>query len=281
MPPQASQALRRPARVLLFTLACFFQPFSSIAQTRELHIAAAADLQPVFPALATAYEHATGVKLTASFGSSATLTEQLLQGAPEDVFLSADFAHPEQLADAGLGEGAPLPYARGILVLWARNDSPAQPLGPASNPHANPAANAAAEPHALDTLLRPAVARIAVANDAHAPYGQAATAALKALHLYDSLQSKLVIGENVAQTAQFALTGNAQAALISLTLANSAPLRAAGTFLRVPAVYPELRQSGIVLKRSPNVAAARAFLHWLTSPETQRRLPALGLEPVR
>lgn len=281
MPPQASQALRRHTRVLLLTLVCFFLPFASTAQTRELRVAAAADLQPVFPALAAAYEHAIGVKLTASFGSSATLTEQLLQGAPEDVFLSADLAHPQRLADAGLGEGAPTPYARGILVLWARKDSPAQPFGPGSSPAATPAVNPAADTHALDTLLRPAVTRIAVANNAHAPYGQAATAALKALLLYDRLQPKLVIGENVAQTAQFALTGNAQAALISLTLANSAPFRAAGSFVRVPAVYPELRQSGIVLKRSPNVEAARAFLQWLTSPETQRRLPALGLEPVR
>ncbi len=216
------------------------------------------------PALAAAYEKATGVKLIASFGSSATLSQQLLSGAPQDVFLSADYLHPEQIASAGLADGkAPTPYARGVLVLWARKDSPAQPLS-------------------LDSLSKPAVQKVAVANDLHAPYGFAATRAIAALHLTEALKPKLVVAENVGQTAQFAASGNAQAAFISLTLANSDAMRAQGSFVRLPpGLYPEIQQCGIVLKSSKQLDAARAFLQWLTSPATQASLPKLGLEPAQ
>jgi molybdate transport system substrate-binding protein len=233
---------------------------------KELHIAAASDLQPVLPTLAAAYEKATGVHIIPSFGSSATLAQQIESGAPVDLFLSADTAHAQQLVAASLAFGltgsAPTPYARGILVLWARKDSPAQPL-------------------TLDSLSKPSVQKIAVANDQHAPYGLAATAALKSLHLYDRLQPRLVVAENISQTAQFAESGNAQVALISLTIASSPHFRDLGTFIRIPAsAYPELRQSGVVLKSSRNHAAAQAFLRWLTSPKTQSKLSTFGLDPA-
>src|SRR5215469_9051161 len=95
---------------------------------KQLQLACAADLQPVMPTLAAAYERATGVHLVTAFGSSATLAQQLANGAPQDVFLSADTAHPQQLVDSGLAIGPPTPYAHGVLVLWARNDSPLQPI---------------------------------------------------------------------------------------------------------------------------------------------------------
>ncbi len=232
------------------------------APARELHIAAAADLQPVLPKLAAAYEHATGVKLIASFGSSATLTQQILNGAPEDVFLSADREHPEQIAAAGQADGSPAQYARGILVLWARKDSPAQPLS-------------------IESLRNSAVTRIAIANEAHAPYGLAATRAITALKLTEQLKPKLVIAENVAQTAQFAASGNAQVAFISLTLASSDAMRVSGSFVRLPPIYPPIQQCGIVLKSSKQPEVARQFLQWLTSPATQSTLPTLGLEPAQ
>src|SRR6202044_3488667 len=122
----------------------------------ELHVAAAADLQPVMPVLAQAYEHATGVKLVVSFGSSATLAEQILNGAPMDIFLGADFVYPEKVVAAGLADAtSPTPYARGTLVLWARKDSPLQPIS-------------------MEKLTDPRVKTIAIANEAHAPYGRAA-----------------------------------------------------------------------------------------------------------
>jgi len=229
---------------------------------KVLHVAAAADLQPVMPALAEAYQQATGVKIVSSFGSSATLTQQITNGDPQDVFLSADMAHPQMLADAKLTDGAPVSYATGSLVLWARNDSPAQPLS-------------------LASLTSARVTRIAVANDAHAPYGLAATQALRSLGLSEQVKAKLVIGENIAQTAQLAESGNAQAALISLTIANSAHFRALGSFVAIPAgAYQPLHQGAVVLQSSPQKQLAHDFLRWLTSAEVQASLHSYGLEPA-
>jgi len=227
----------------------------------ELHVAAAADLQPVLPTLAAKYAAETGVKIVASFGSSATLMQQIENGAPQDVFLSADFVHPQELVAGGLTvESSPVPYARGVLVLWARKDSPAQPL-------------------TLDVLTSAKVTKIAIANPLHAPYGLAATEALKSLHLTDATKDKLVVAENIGQTAQFAESGNAQVGLISLTIASSPHYKELGSFLRFPvSSYPVIRQSGVVLKSSKNQAAAKAFLDWLTSAAVQADLPSFGLD---
>lgn len=249
---------------LLLTMQLCVHSLPALAQTpKELHVAAAADLQPVLPALAAAYEQATGVKIIASFGSSATLTQQLLNGDPQDVFLSADYVHPEQLVTAGLTTATPTPYAQGVLVLWARKDSPAQPL-------------------TLDALTSPKVTRIAIANGLHAPYGFAATRALESLHLTAKVASKLVIAENIAQTAQFAESGNAQVGLISLTIASSPHFRDLGSFVRFPtSSYPEIRQCAVILKSSKNRSTAQDFLHWLTSNSIQQGLLKFGLDPAK
>jgi molybdate transport system substrate-binding protein len=229
----------------------------------ELHIAAAADLTPVLPALAADYEKQSGIHIVPSFGSSATLTDQIRNGAPFDVFLSADAAHPDQLAAAHLTDVAPVAYARGILVLWARKDSLAQPL-------------------TLASLLKPTVARIAIANPTHAPYGLAAKDALEHMSLDTKLQPKLVIAENISQTAQFAETGNAQCGFISLTTASTQHFRDIGTFIPVPPeTYAAIIQTAVVLKSSQHTADARAFLAWLISPATQARLHTFGLDPAR
>lgn len=234
------------------------------AQTPQLQVAAAADLQPVMPSLAAAYEHATGVHLVTAFGSSATLAQQLANGAPQDIFLSADTAHPQQLIDSGIALGpAPTPYAHGVLVLWARNDSPLQPIS-------------------LDTLKDARLTHLAIANPAHAPYGLAAQQALQHLGLYGQLQPKLAIAENISQTAQFAESGNAQAALISLTIASSEHFRSLGNFVRILAdAYSPIQQSGVILKASHQQKLARDFLDWLTSPAVQQQLKSFGLEPVK
>jgi molybdate transport system substrate-binding protein len=236
-------------------------PASAQQDTKTLHIAAAADLQPVMPSLAAAYERETGVHIIASFGSSATLAQQITNGDPQDIFLSADTLHPQQLVSAGLATSL-APYARGVLVLWARSDSPAQPL-------------------TLDALTSDKIQRIAVANDLHAPYGLAATSALKAMGIYDKVKPKLVVGENIGQTAQFVLTGNAQVGLISLTIASSKAYKDAGSYVLIPRVYPEIRQSGVVLTASKNQQAAHAFLEWLTSSPVQKTLTTFGLDPAK
>jgi molybdate transport system substrate-binding protein len=234
------------------------------AQTQQLQLACAADLQPVMPGLAAAYERATGVHLVTAFGSSATLAQQLANGAPQDVFLSADTLHPQQLIDSGIALGpAPIPYAHGVLVLWALKTSPLQPIS-------------------LDSLKNSRLTRLAIANPAHAPYGLAAQQALQHLGLYAQLQPKLAIAENIAQTAQFAESGNAQAGLISLTIASSEHFRSIGSFVRIPAdAYSPIQQSGVILKSSKQPALAKAFLDWLTSPAIQQQLRAFGLDAVK
>ena len=233
------------------------------AQKASLRIAAASDLQPVMPALAAAFEHETGIRIEASFGSSSVLATQIVNGAPVDVFLGADFSFPETVVAAELAdEREPFPYALGTLVLWSRKDSPLQPI-------------------TVDTLTDPRITRIAVADEFHAPYGRAAYAELRALKLLERVQAKLVHAENIAQAAQFVESGNAQAGFVSLTLANSEGLRKTGSFVRVPKLYPEIRQCGVVLKRSGRLGEARRFREWLVSPSVQAKLHDLGLDPVR
>ena len=227
-----------------------------------LRVAAAADLQPVMPALSEAYKKESGVRLQVSFGSSSALATQIVSGAPFDVFLGADFSFPEQVVAAGMADAKePVAYANGTLVLWARKDSPMQPLS-------------------LEKLTDARVTRIAVADEFHAPYGRAAYAALRQLKIFDSVKAKLAIAENVAQAAQFVESGNAQMGFISLTLAESEHMRMEGTFVRVPAVYPKIRQCGVVMKKSPHLDDARKFMTWLTSPKVQENLVGFGLAPA-
>lgn len=231
---------------------------------KELRVAAAADLQPVMPALAQAYEHATGVKLVVSFGSSSTLATQILDGAPMDIFLGADFTYPEKIVAAGLADGtAPTPYAKGTLVLWTRKDSGLLPLS-------------------MERLTDPRVKTIAIANELHAPYGFAAASALRKMKLYDQVSSHLVVGENIAQTAQFVESGNAQLGLISLTAASTEHFKEIGTYVLVPfSQYPEIRQYAVVMAKSDRKADAHAFLDWLLSPAVQGNWSKHGLAAVK
>jgi molybdate transport system substrate-binding protein len=230
---------------------------------REVHVLAASDLQPVMPALADAFEHATGIKLVVSFGSSATLATQIINGDPADLFLAADFSFPEKVVAAGLADSAiPAAYAQGALVLWARKDSPLQPL-------------------TQNTLIDGKFTSLAIANPEHAPYGQAAVQALNRFKIYAKVEPKLVIAENIAQAAQFVESGNAQLGMISLTAASTERLRQEGSFIRIPeSTYFPLRQCAVVMKKSEHRADAHAFLDWLRSPPIQKNLKNYGLESI-
>jgi len=226
-------------------------------------VAAAADLQPVMPGLSQAYEHATGVKLVVSFGSSSTLATQIIDGAPMDIFLGADFTYPEKIVAAGLADGAPTAYAKGTLVLWTRKDSGLLPLS-------------------MERLTDPRVKTVAIANELHAPYGFAAASALRKMKLYEQVSPHLVVGENIAQTAQFVESGNAQLGLISLTAASTEHFKEIGTYVLVPfSQYPEIRQCAVVMKNSDRRAEAHAFLDWLLSPAVQGNWAQVGLAAVR
>ncbi|MCU1223882.1 MAG: molybdate transporter substrate-binding protein [Edaphobacter sp.] len=227
-------------------------------------MAAAADLQPVMPVLANSYERATGIKLVVSFGSSSMLAEQILNGAPMDIFLGADFVFPEKVVAAGLADAkSPTAYAKGTLVLWARKDSPLQPLS-------------------MERLTDPRVTSVAIANELHAPYGRAAAAALRKLKLYEKVSPHLVVAENISQTAQFVESGNAQLGLISLTAASSQHFKDVGGFVLVPTTaYPPIVQYAVVMTKSQRRADAHAFLDWLLTPGVQGNLQKFGLGAVR
>lgn len=231
-------------------------------QSATVRVAAAADLQPVLPDILADFEKQTGKHVEVSYASSSVLATQLLNGAPFDLFLSADMSFPQKLADAGLTD-PPLEYAEGTLVLWARKDSPLQPLS-------------------LDSLQSAKLQRLAVANPEHAPYGRAARAALEHLHLTAALQSKLVVAENIAQTAVFAESGNAEAGLISLTSASTEKFRREGSYVVMPRdAYPPLLQGAVVLKHSPGAAGGQMLLEFLLSPAQQKQLAQRGLQPVK
>jgi molybdate transport system substrate-binding protein len=237
--------------------------FSPLAAAQSLRLAAAADLQPVLPSILAEFEAKNHIHVDASYQSSATLTTQIQNGAPFALFMAADLSYPQRVAASGLADSAqPITYARGTLVLWTRNDSSFHQLS-------------------VDTLRDPALKSIAIANAEHAPYGRAAEASLKSLGLYDQARPKFVVAENIAQTAQYVDSGNAQVGLISLTSALSDRLRASGHYFVMPRdSYPPILQGAVVLRNSPDKAAAHQLLDFLTSPAVQKELAARGLEPA-
>lgn len=231
---------------------------------QTLRIAAAADLEPVLPAILAEFQSQTGVHAEASYQSSATLATQIMNGAPFDVFLAADLGFPQRVIAAGLAEETePIVYARGTLVLWARRDGRFHQLS-------------------IDSLKDPALMSVAMANPEHAPYGRAAKAALQHLGLYEGLKSKLVIAENIAQTAQYVESGNAELGLISLTSALSPRLRASGEYVPVPQdAYPAILQGVVIVKHPSGTQQAHRFLDFLASAPIQHQLEAGGLAPAK
>jgi molybdate transport system substrate-binding protein len=228
-----------------------------------LRVAAASDLQTVFPALVRRFETETGITVTVSFGSSGNFFAQIQNGAPFDVFVSADIDYPRQLGASGHADPATLyVYATGRIVLWTRKDTGVDVK------------------RGLEVLRDPKVRRIAIANPLHAPYGRAAVAVLKGQQLYEVVEPKLVLGENISQTAQLADSGNAQAAIIALSLALGPALQASGSYAEIPASgHPPIRQAAIVVSASKSKQAARRFLTYLRGTEAQAMLRRFGFAP--
>lgn len=241
-----------------------------------LRVAAAADLEPVLPPILEEFQHATGIHAEATYQASAMLTTEIQNGAPFDVFLSADLGYPKKLIDAGLADGvvltngmngaqenAPIAYAQGTLVLWERKDSHLPPLS-------------------LGLLRSPDLKRLAIANPDRAPYGRAAVAALTSLKLYDALKPRIVTAENIAQAAQFADSANADAGLISLTSALTPHMQASGTYFVIPRdLYPPIEQGAVIVRATKQREAARKLLDFLLSAPVQAELAKSGLTPVK
>jgi molybdate transport system substrate-binding protein len=250
----------RSLRTYFLLAIAFSSIFVPIAVAQEIRVAAAADLQFALTDLATQYEKQSGTKVSISFGSSGNFFAQLENGAPFDVFFSADSAYPRKLEAAGLTEPGTLAiYARGRIAVWT-----------------SPGSSFDFEKNGLSTLLDPNIQKVAIANPEHAPYGRAAVAALKQAGLYDQLKSKLVIGENISQAAQFVQSGSAQAGIVALSLTVSPAMKDGHRWLVPENLYPPLDQSVVVLKSSANKAAAKAFLEFLRTPEAQSTFSRYG-----
>jgi molybdate transport system substrate-binding protein len=240
---------------------------SAATPRKTLRVAAASDLKFAMPSLVELYEKRhPGEKVEAIFGSSGSFVQQILSGAPLDLFLSADESYAVKVKEAGKAQGEVFQYGTGRLVLWL--------------PKALMLIRKEGESTAA-LLLKPEVKKFAMANPAVAPYGRAADEALKKSGLQEKLRSKMVMGENVAQTAQYAATGSVSCALIALALAESPEMQALGSYILFDVdEAPELKQTGVVLKTNLS-KQAEAFKTTLLSDEGQRVLAAHGLAEVR
>lgn len=227
----------------------------------ELLVAAAADLSTALKEIGDAYQNKTGVKVKLSFGASGALTQQIQNGAPFDLFFSADMDYPRQLITAGNADAPTLyQYAVGKLVLWVPADSPLD-----------------VERQGMNVLLDASVKKIAIANPQHAPYGRAAEAALKHAGVYDRIADKLVLGENISQAAQFVESGNAQAGFVAFAHAVAPAMRGKGKYWEVPAdFYPALAQGAVVLSHSQHKKEAADFLEYIKTKEVADVLRKYG-----
>ena len=232
---------------------------SAHAQPAALTIAAAADLRFALDELLQSFRATRpGVRVDVVYGSSGKLSTQVRNGAPFDIFFSADRAYAEELEAAGFTAGAPRLYATGRLVAWSADPA----LGRLS----------------LDDLVRhPSVKRFAIANPDHAPYGQRAVEVLRNRGLYDAVAPRLVLGDNVNQAAQFVQTGAAQAGIVAYSLVLSPPLAGQGAWTLLPqAWHTPLEQAFVVTKRAAAVPLAADFVRHLDLPASQALLQRYG-----
>jgi len=245
----------------MLMLLCGLSVSLAAAADRTINVAAAADLSAALQEIAANYEKRSGVEVKLSFGASGALTQQIQNGAPFDVFFSADMDYPRQLIAAGHADAATAyRYAVGQLVLWASKDSPLD-----------------VEHKGIEVLLDPFVHKIAIANPQHAPYGRAAVAALRHYGLYEKVSERLVLGENVSQAAQFAESGNAQVGLVALAHAIALAMQGKGKYWVVPAeAYPTLDQGVVAISPSTHRQEAAAFLDYVKSAEAVAVLRRYG-----
>jgi len=248
--------LRKLAIFLALVLA------AQLSFAQELTLAAAADLQFAMFDLGASFQKESGTKVKLLYGSSGNFAQQIQNGAPFDMFFSANLDYPRQLEASGLTEpGTFYGYAKGKLVLWAPNESKLDlTLG-------------------MKALLDPSVKKIAIANPQHAPYGKAAVAAMQQEKIYDRVKDKLVLGENISQAASFVISGAADAGIVALSLALSPNMKDHGRYFEIPSSdYPAIEQACVILRSSKNKDAARKFLDFMKTPAAKEVLGNYGFE---
>ena len=241
---------------ILFALCFLFS--ATVSHAEKITIAAAADLKFAMDEIVTGFKlNRPGNDVEIIYGSSGKFQTQIRQGAPYDLFFSADIAYPRELAKMGLASSAVMPYATGRIVLWSNNMD--------------------ATHMTLADLTSPKIIRIAIANPKHAPYGKRAEEALRASGLWEKVQSKLVFGENIAHTAQFVQTGNAQMGIIALSLALSPELAKKGGYYLIPdKLHGPLEQGYIITRRAAAKPLARDFAIFINSKAARSVMTRYG-----
>lgn len=229
-------------------------------RAEEIRIAAAADLRFAMEEIVGQFRKShPNDSIDVTYGSSGKFHAQIQNGAPFDLFFSADIALPRQLQQAGLGVGEVKPYAIGRIVVWRPGKA-----GPAPT---------------LAGLAGPDIRRIAIANPKHAPYGMRAVEALKAAGVWSAVENKLIFGENIAQTAQFVQTGNADAGIIALSLAITPEYAGKGQYVPIPAeLHQPLEQGYLLLKRAENKPAARSLSEFMGGAAARDILVRYGFQ---
>jgi molybdate transport system substrate-binding protein len=225
-------------------------------------VAAAADLQSAMQDIGARFERDTGKKVKIIFGSSGNFFQQIQNGAPFDMFFSANLDYPKKLEAAGLIEnGSYYQYAKGKIVVWVPADSKINVNS------------------GLKAILDPSVKKIAIANPLHAPYGQAAVSAMQKEGIYDKAKDKFVLGENISQTASFIVSGSADIGIVALSLALSPNMKDKGRYTEIPAdEYPPIEQACVILSSAKNKETAKQFLSYIKSAAVADLLATYGFD---
>lgn len=241
--------MKKIVLVLLFVV-MFVLPAQAHAE--KITIAAAADMKFAMEEIVAAFRAAHPVDIVELiFGSSGKAHTQIQQGAPYDLYFSADEAFPQELIERGMSASTkPIPYAVGRIVLWSSVLD--------------------ASKMSLESLIDPAIVHVATANPAHAPYGRRAVEALKASSLWEKVEPKMVYGENITQAAQFVQSGNAQVGIIALSIAMAPELSSKGGYFLIPDdLHEPLKQGFIITKRAENNTLAHTFADYMNSHEAR------------
>ena len=235
------------ALILALTVFTSCRPSPSVKDSPvTLTVSAAADLTPAFEELGQLFTKQTGIKVTFNFGSTGQLTQQIEQGAPVDLLAAANVTFVEELERQNLiFPDTKALYARGRITLWTREDSPLRL-------------------EHVEDLAKPDVHRIAIANPEHAPYGAAARQALQSAGIWDRISSRLVFGENINQTLQYAETGNVDAAIVALSLS----INSKGHWVLISdQLHQPLDQALAVIRSTRHYAEAREFATFINSAQ--------------
>jgi molybdate transport system substrate-binding protein len=245
--------------LIAFVWTVLMSPVGSAA-AEELTIAAASDLNFAIKELVAEFEKLTGHHVKLSLGSSGNFYSQIQNGAPFDLYFSADIGYPRKLEAAGLTvPGSLYRYAVGRIVVWIGNESRIDVA------------------KGFDALREPSIKKIAIANPKHAPYGRAAVAAMEHFKVYDQVKDKLVLGENISQAAQFIESGACDIGIIALSLALAPTMKARGTYWEVPTeAHPPLEQGAVIVKSSTHQESAKQFLEFMKDSQGQEIMKRYG-----